>query len=146
MKRRNGYNPKRRMCSVGRFSTEQLSSFAARAHYAGNPEHKIRPGDYGLTPPTSPRPGKTLCDAKGEFPKAIAEELLRNGFHRGLISVKMRNDWPQNVWSVKDGVAFEAQLENSDTGAYHGYPMPIDDDFCKIVLENWKIREPKIDH
>ena len=90
--------------------------------------------------------GKTLCDAIGDFPKALAEELLRNGLIRGLVSLQVRNDWPQNVWSVHDGVAFEAQLENGTIGTYHGYPMPVDDVFCLNVLENWKAREPTTDH
>lgn len=146
MRRRNGYNPKRRICPVGTYSPKQLCDLANRASYTGNPEHKQRPNDYGLAPPSSPRPGKTLCDAAGDFPRAQAEELLRNGFVRGLVSCQARNGWPQNVWSVQDGAAFEAQLENETAGTYHGYPMPDNDDFRKDVLENWKARESKTDH
>lgn len=146
MKRCIGFNPKRRISPVGTFSSGLLDGLANRASYTGNPEHKRRPGDYGLTPPTSPRPGKTLCDAAGDFPKALAEELLRNGFVRGLVSLQTRNGWPQNVWSVHDGVAFEAQLENATIGTYHGYPMPEDDDLREDVLKHWNAHEPKIDN
>jgi hypothetical protein len=146
MRRRSGFNPKRRICAVGTYSPQQLNNLASKALYTGNPEHKQRPGDYGMTPPSSPRPGKTLCDAAGDFSKALAEKLLRNGLIRGLVSHQDRNGWPQNVWAVEDGVAFEAQLENETAGAYHGYPMPDNDEFRNGVMENWKAREPETDH
>lgn len=114
--------------------------WAQTAAYGGNPEHKKRPGDYGLNPPASPRPGKTLCDADRPLLKAEAECLLREGFRKGMISEQVRNDWPQNVWAVSEGQVYEAQLENSDQGAYHGYPMQSDDDFRTLVMEEWSKR------
>jgi len=114
---------------------------ADKAKYAGNSQHKSRPGDYGLAPATSPRPGKTLCDADGEFPAARAEELLRDGIRRGMVSIQERSDWPQNVWAVSGDVVFEGQLENRSQGVYHGYPVPIDDDFRKLILKEWTRRE-----
>jgi hypothetical protein len=110
---------------------------AAEANYAGNPEHKMRPNDYGLMPPRNPRRGKTLCDTNQEFSKAEAERLLKAGFERGMVSQQIRKGWPQNVWAVQNGVEFEAQLENSDLGTYHGYPMPADDPFREIVIAEW---------
>jgi hypothetical protein len=85
--RRKGYNPKRRIAPAEQWPEEKCRIMACRIRYGGNPEHKCRPGDYGLVPPANPRPGKTLCDAEGEFPKARAEELLRAGLLRGMASV-----------------------------------------------------------
>jgi len=97
--------------------------------------------DYGLEPPASPRPGKTLCDAAGQVAQAESEQLLREGFAKGMVSVQRRNGWPQNVWAVSAaGVAFEAQLENHDQGIYHGYPLQFDDDLRVKILEEWNRR------
>ncbi len=138
---RKGYNPKRRVESSADLSIETRRVLAARAAYTGNPEHKMYPNDYGLTPPSSPRPGKTLCDAVSPFPKADAEFLLKDGFMKGMVSVQRRKGWPQNVWAVSAaGAPFEAQLENSDQGHYHGYPMPHDDEFRDVVLAEWAVR------
>ena len=104
--------------------------------YGGNPEHKRSPGDFGLTPPASPRPLKTLCDQVHIFTRSEATRLLRAGFKKGLFSVQERNGWPQNVWAVTDaGQPLEAQLESD--GQYHGYPMQEADPFCKEVLDRW---------
>lgn len=139
MRRRTGcYNPNRRLAEAGTFSPEALADLAARAQYGGNPEHKRHPADYGLGPPPNPRPNKTLCDGDGLFPKRQAEELLRSGFKNGLVSQQMRSGWPQNVWAVDgEGVAYETQLENCVSGAYHGYPMPSEDPFREIILNAW---------
>ncbi len=145
MKPRNHtYNPKRTICSMDREEHTRVVERAAEATYGGNPEHKLHPGgNYNLTPPCSPRPGKTLCDADREFSKTEALTLLRSGLKRGMFSERMRGPWPQNVWAVSDdGHLFEAQLENKDMGTYHGYPMPKDDDFREIVVEEWKRRAP----
>jgi len=83
---------------------------------------------------------KTLCDADRQFPKAEAEALLRAGARKGLVSQQRRNEWPQNIWAVSEGVPFEAQLENSEKGVYHGYPMPADDDFKDIIVKEWSAR------
>ncbi len=144
MKRReNSYNPKRKILPAEQWGADKGQRFAAEASYGGNPEHKTRPGDYDLTPPSNPRPGKTLCDVERDFLRAEALTLLQEGFKRGLVSVQIRNGWPQNVWAVSEaGEAFEAHLENQATGAYHGYPMPEDDDFRSKVIEEWSGREP----
>jgi hypothetical protein len=141
MRKRKGFNPKRRLAQVDHWPVERLSEIADRVQYAGNPQHKSKANDYGLRPPTSPRPGKTLCDALGEFPKHRAEELLRCGLLRGMISAQERGGWPQNIWAVFEGNAFESQLENQKQGIYHGYPMPVDDDFRRLILAEWPRRE-----
>ena len=70
MKRRNGqFNSKRKMLKVEECDFEGLAKLASEAKYGGNPEHKRNPGDFGLTPPSGPRPGKSLCDSVKVFTK-----------------------------------------------------------------------------
>jgi len=108
--------------------------------YAGNPEHKRNPGDFGLTPPSQPRADKTLCDTAQIFSRKLATKLLRRGVEHGMISEQRSGRFPQNIWSVSDdGIPLEAQLENQESGSYHGYPMPEDDPFRLEVLKLWKI-------
>ena len=66
-----------------------------RVRYCGNPVHKRNPGDFGLTPPAGPRPGKSLCDTAKIFDKAVANKLLQKGVARGLVSKQFQGDWPQ---------------------------------------------------
>jgi len=67
-----------------------------------------------------------------------------SGFHvlttrDGLVSDRMAGEWPKNVWSVTDdGFAMEAQLENSNLGTYHGYPMPETDPLSQEVIRRWE--------
>jgi hypothetical protein len=139
MRRTRGYNPKRQIASGD--AQDNREALAAAARYGGNPEHKRNPGDYELTPPAQPRPGKTLCDAQGEFLRENALQLLEAGLRKGMVSVRTNNGWPQNVWAVSDaGVAFEAQLENAQQGIYRGYPMPTEDDFRQEVIKEWQRR------
>lgn len=140
MKRRSGYNPKRALQSRRHWSPEEKDRRARAVSYGGNPEHKVRPNDYGLTPPVNPRPGKAVCDGDGPFPKDRAEQLVRAAMRKGMVSVQERGEWPQNVWAVSRGEAFEAQLENSEQGVYHGYPMALDDPFRDVVLREWRLR------
>jgi hypothetical protein len=116
------------------------AKLSASVIYGENPEQR-RLGDYGLTPPSQPRPGKTLCDAEGAFLKDEAIQLLKDGLLKGMISIRDNNGWPQNIWAVSGaGNAFEAQLENAEQGIYHGYPMPVDDDFRSAVIHEWSVR------
>jgi hypothetical protein len=108
-------------------------------HYTGNGEHKRNPGDFDLPPPLGPRPGKTLCDGTSIFQRRVALHLLREGIRRGLVSEQARGSYPQNVWAVSDaGIALEAQLDNRETGSYHGYPMREDDAFREKVMVKWR--------
>lgn len=141
MKRRSGYNPKRRIAPADAFTAEERKALSMSATYGGNPKHKRSPGDYGLTPPAAPRPGKTLCDGARNILKAEAADLLRSGLLKGMCSKTNPSQWPQNVWSVSaDGEVFEAQLENATRGTYHGYPMPEDDEFRNVVTREWARR------
>ncbi|MDP2283860.1 MAG: hypothetical protein Q8L06_06945 [Pseudohongiella sp.] len=124
-----------------------VSEFLANnVQYGGNPEHKRNPGDFGLTPPSAPRAHKSLCDDCGVFKRANALGLLREGCRRGLVSTQTNGDWPQNLWAVtEDGYPVEAQLENSEQGIYHGYPMPESDPFRDIVLSRWQSYSQEIE-
>jgi hypothetical protein len=143
MKRRYAqFNPKRKLVTPAQAlaRADELSTLANRACYGGNPEHKKNPGDFGLTPPSDPRQGKSLCDLAKIFKRDEAEKLLRAGLRKGLVSDRMAGDWPKNVWSVTDsGFAMEAQLENSDLGSYHGYPMPETDPLSQEVIRRWEL-------
>lgn len=142
MKRRyDQFNPKRRLLSPAEAEvrTEKLLDLASRARYGGNPEHKKNPGDFGLVPPSDPRQGKSLCDVARIFKRNKAEELLRAGMRRGLVSDRTVGEWPKNIWAVTDdGFAMEAQLENPDAGIYHGYPMPETDPLAQEVIRRWR--------
>lgn len=137
MKRRRSVNPKRLVADPPP-SNPVLLALAACVSYGGNPEHKRASGDFGLTPPASPRPDKTLCDGAEVFRRSEADSLLREGIRRGLISEQFRGSFPQNVWAVAaNGTPVEAQLENQTVGSYHGYPMPETDPFREEILARW---------
>jgi len=135
-KKRRTANPKHRFADSP--PNQELDRLARTVHYGGNPEHKRNPGDFGLVPPASPRADKTLCDGAKVLQRKNALKLLKDGIRRGLVSEQFRNGFPQNVWAVtKDGVPLESQLENRETGAYHGYPMREDDAFRDKVIDKW---------
>jgi hypothetical protein len=137
---RKSYNPKRALVA-DKIEQAELIALAKKVHYGGNPEHKRNPGDFGLTPPSAPRPDKTLCDLAGITTKSEALSALRSGVLKGLIS-KKRGTFPQNIWSVtSDGIPLEAQLDNEEAGTYHGYPMPEADPFCSVILRAWNADE-----
>jgi len=135
--RRRIPNPKRRL-----HPTPQgldLERLAGLALYGGNPRHKRNPGDFGFRPAADPRDDRTLCDGAGVLARELASRLLHEGLRRGLVSAQLRSGWPQNVWAVApNGVAVEAMLENEVTGAYHGYPMLMDDPLRDEVLRIWR--------
>jgi len=134
--RNNRYNPKRKL--QDHLPAEERKELADQVNYGGNPEHKRNPGNFGLTPPSDPRPHKTLCDDCGIFDKGIAESLLSEGVEKGTVSVQMKGKWPQNIWAVTSaGHAVEAQLENQVQGTYHGYPMPEADPMRHEILKRW---------
>lgn len=140
---RRRFNPKRRVASG--LNQEELQRLADRVSYTGNPEHKESPGDFGLTPPVQPRPDKSKCDWIGIFDRATAQRLLRKGARRGLVSQQLRGRFPQSIWAVTDGGdPVEAQLENSNTGTYHGYPMPKTDPFREVIVSLWSEHEQRV--
>lgn len=134
----NSVNPKRMRPEPSEAELVELQALAAKSRYGGNPEHKKNPGDFGLSPASQPRQGKTLCDAAEIFTRAEALKLLREGFRRGMVSEQERNGWPQNVWAVaENGTPLEAMLENRDSGTYHAYPMFSHDPLRSEVLKRW---------
>jgi hypothetical protein len=140
MRRGKTYNAKRHICEPPPTPTE-LERLARQVGYAGNPEHKRNPGDFGLTPPSCPRADKSLCDVARIFRRKDALVLLRAGIGRGLISRQWVDKFPHIVRAVtEDGQPVEAQLENQAQGTYHGYPMPESDPFRNVVLEQWSRR------
>jgi len=139
MLRRRTFNPKRRLCLAEVFQDRRrvVSSQIGKVRYSGNPEHKRNPRDFGLDPPSAPRPGKTLCDQVEIYGRAEALTLLRAGLLRGTFSMQERDGWPQNVWAVTErGEPLEAQLEGQ--GVYHGYPMAEADPFRAKILDRWE--------
>lgn len=133
------FNTKRKLREIVPDDLERLRDLSNRVGYGGNPEHKKNPGDFGLTPPASPRQGKSLCDVAKVFTRHEALSLLQEGMRRGLVSDREEQGWPKNVWSVTEsGIPLEAQLENPMTGCYHGYPMPGSDPLAGEVLARWR--------
>ena len=141
MRRRGEFNAKRQVRSASQAEASDLARLVGTVSYGGNPEHKSDPGDFGLTPPASPRPDKTLCDRAGVRERRVALLLLRAGIRKGLVSRNERNGFPKNVWAVDEsGLPFEAQLENPTSGVYHGYPMPSSDPFSEEISRLWEER------
>ena len=143
-RRSNRFNLKRKIQSFTPELLQECVTLSKKLRYGGNPEHKKNPGDFGLTPSSAPRTAKSLCDTVAIFKKSVALKCLKRGLKCGLISEQVVNGWPQNIWSLTDsGAPIEAQLENSETGVYHWYPMPESDPFSAEVLTSWKTRNVK---
>lgn len=142
MKRRNNsFNTNRRFRDPAEIDAAVCVTLASKVRYGGNPEHKRNPGDFGLVPPSGPRPGKSLCDCANIFSRKDALEYLKQGLTKGLISDRFKGQWPQNIWSVtREGIPLEVQLENPEIGSYHGYPMPSSDPLAEEVLRRWNHR------
>ncbi len=141
MNPRYKFNVKRKFRKITPEELKRLLDLSDRITYGGNPEHKMNPGDFGLIPPSSPRQGKSLCDVAAIFKKQEALELLKTGMRCGLVSDHEENGWPKNIWAVVERdnlIPLEAQLENSATGCYHGYPLLKNDPFYEEVLERWR--------
>lgn len=139
MKPRRTPNPKKHLAAPPETASDvaALAEMARTARYVGNPDHKRNPGDFGLSPPSRPRMGKSLCDSVEIFSRKEAEKLLQNGIERGVISVQIERGWPRIVWAVRDGAVLEARLDNAEQGTYHGYPLDDTDPFVTTVLERW---------
>lgn len=126
------------VASVHVFDKNTLEKMAQDSSYIPSPYHKSNPAAWGISEPPQHRPDKTVCEGSGITSCRDAEELLKSGFRRGMVSVHKRNNWPQNVWAVDaEGIVYEAQLTNSGLGEYHGYPMTDGDSFTKYVGTEW---------
>jgi len=138
-RRYHHFNPKRKIQKVSEVDWQSCADLAEQIRYGGNPEHKMNPGDFGLTPPSGPMPGKSLCGTVGIFTRHEALAYLQMGLHKGMISERHAGKWPQYIWAVtKDGDPLEAHIENPSTGTYHGYPMPDSDPLAAEIVRRWK--------
>jgi len=136
------FNVKRKMKEPAEGDLQQYAELAEEIRYGGNPEHKLNPLDYGLTPPSGPRPGKSLCDTIGKVTKLEALDYFKSGVRKGMVSDRFCGKWPQNIWAVAEtGEPLEAQLENQATGTYHGYPLPQSDPWAAEIVRQWKMRK-----
>lgn len=95
------------------------------ARYEGSPLHKKEPHNFDLTPPTSPRPDKTLCDEAGIFEKQIAFELFARAIDVGLVSAKDKvAGYPAQMWVVDDdGRVFEMIYGGAARGVTMAIPF-----------------------
>ena len=117
----------------------------ASATYEGSPQHKRNPGDFGLTPPSSPRPQKTLCDEAGIFRRADATALFKSAIDAGLVSEQQTGEgFPKQLWVVDDdGRVFELMYGGSRTGCYHGYPIRKSDPLFDQIRDAWSERNAR---
>ena len=130
-------NPKRRLAPKGYYEQSQLEGLLRRVRYSGNPQHKRNPGDFGLTPPSAPKTGKSLCDDTGIVTKAVALSHLKEGLKRGTVCRRRNNGWPKRIWAVTAaGIVLEA-IQDSTEGSYHAYPLPPHDDIVAKVRVRW---------
>jgi hypothetical protein len=88
---------------------EQRTFLRAHARYEGSPLHKKEPHNFDLTPPTSPRLDKTLCDEAGIFDRQVAADLFSRAIEVGLVSARDKvPGFPAQMWVVDDaGRVFE---------------------------------------
>ena len=106
--------------------------------YVGSALHKRQPGDYGFHPPVNPRPSKSLCDGKRLVLLGEAQQMLRAGIIKGMISTYFQDGAPKYVWCVDGaGEPFEAKI---GLGGYHGYRIEADDSMREVVLREWARR------
>ena len=70
-RRAGHYNTKRKIREYSETDVAHYKELAGQVRYGGNPEHKKNPGDFGLTPPSSPRSAKSLCDSVSIFKKML---------------------------------------------------------------------------
>ena len=145
MPKRQSNNPKRRIAPMHEIDPAFLNRLVNEVHYTGSAHHKRIPGDYGFTPPTSPRPDKSLCDGSRCITADEATALFLQGIKRGMISNFRESEFPKYVWAVDgQGHVYEAKIERS-TRNYHGYELNSDDDAMRqLVTKEWELRCPII--
>ena len=142
MPKRQGNNPKRRLAPRDELDTADLRRLSREARYVGSAHHKSRPGDYRFTPPTSPRPNKSLCDGRRIVRIREAGTLFRQGLSRGMVSRYEEGGFPKYVWAVdRNGEVYEAKA-GDDGRSYHGYALNADGerDLCRWVITEWNAR------
>jgi hypothetical protein len=120
----------------------QRDFLAAHARYEGSPLHKKEPHNFDLTPPSSPREDKTLCDEAGIFDKKVAFDLFRLAVEVGLVSeTEKAAGFPSQIWVVDaDGRVFELMYGGSVVGRYHGYPIRRSNPLFNKIATAWAVR------
>ena len=130
--------PSARLISPGERRPEELDDLAKHARYGPNRHHKRKMFDGAAG---SARLDKTLCDGAWANTQERSEGLLGEGFRRGMISQQVRDAWPQNVWAVDDrNEVYQANLTNSGTGEYHGFPIRGEGSFLSLIRSEWVAR------
>lgn len=130
--------PSSRLISLGERRPEELDTLAERARYGPNRHHKRKMFDGCAG---SARLDKTLCDGAWANTQQKSEALLREGIRRGMISEQTHNAWPQNVWAVdQQNEVYQANLTNSGTGEYHGFPIRGEGSFLSLIRSEWAVR------
>ncbi len=125
-----------------RLTDEERLFLKAHARYEGSPLHKKEPHNFDLTPPSSPREDKTLCDEAGIYDKKVAFDLFRTAVEVGLVSDKQKSPgFPSQIWVVDDqGRVFELMYGGSVTGRYHGYPIRRTNPLFNKIATAWAMR------
>lgn len=122
------------------YNEEDLSLFAEKIRYKGNPRHKKSPRRFGLEGNVKPYNRKALCDVVSVKTAGEAIGLLKEGIRRKLISLPdprpYELKWPKCIWAVKDDIVLEAR--HTGNGVYHGYPELSTQALGKIVKELWE--------
>lgn len=121
---------------------KQRAFLQEQARYEGSPLHKKDPHNFDLTPPTSPREDKTLCDEAGIFEKQVAFDLFALAIDVGLVSAKDKVEgFPAQMWVVDEhGRVFEMIYGGSRTGRYHGYPIRRSNPLFERISVAWAAR------
>jgi len=97
-----------------------LSERAASARYVASAEHKGPGHRFGIQ-------GRLRTDAT-ECPKDLVQDQVETWLRKALREGTAGGGWssahyPKYVWTIVDGVVYEARLSNETQGWYHGYPI-----------------------
>ena len=138
--RRRSIRPSTVLVPRGKFTLDELERLAIGASYRSNLSHKREMFD-GEAGQARLDLDKTLCDGTGTNTQEASEDLLREAFRRGMVSQQVRQRWPQNVWAVdQSGEVYQANLANSATGEYHGFPIRSEGRFLAHIRAAWAER------
>ena len=145
MGKRQGNDPTRFIASLDFCDQECLRQFAELARYCGNPYHLRKPQAKGF-PASARGPNKSPCDGNILLKRPEANQLLREGISRSMISKKLLKFppnyvLPKYVWAVKGKHVFEAKLSKG-TPKYHGYELLENDSQREYVMKVWVERCP----
>ena len=145
MPKRQGNDPKRFIASLDCFDQERLKQFAELAQYCGSEYHLCKPQAKGFSA-RARGPNKSPCDGNISLKRPEANQLLREGISRSMVSTVLQTDspkyvLPKYVWAVKDRYVFEAKLSKG-TPKYHGYELLENDSQRDYVMDVWKERCP----